>query len=413
MVSDNSPQKRSIDRRLFIGTVGAGVGGGMLAGCLFNGSNGEDGGDDQLLIGGVQPYTGPFAEVAQEFELGFEFALDRINDDGGVLDRELAFEGVDSELNPSEAVSIATQFVERDDAVALTGPVSSDVGIRVAETAEDLEVPLVFNQVGSHAAIDNESRYTYRLGLLPAPTTAEAISQFVEEREFGTVGAIIADYAYGRAFETALEEFVPDDIDVQMAVAPFQESDFVPYLRDMPADLDVLIATSHPAGSVDIFRQTRELDLDPSFVLGNSEAKPVWNTLGESVTEGWLSVHQPYPYSDRYAEIGQEYADETDEYFGILASLGYVAAELIASAIEAAGEPDPVAISDEIRSGELDSLFAEPVQYTEWGELDQKRQVLSGFETGSPEYYPDGEFHLEEEFVSDPLDGFDPGEYDL
>lgn len=397
------------DRRRFLELTGASIGTTAVAGCL----GGDDDNDDQLLIGGLQPYTGPFSEVAQEFENGFEFALSEINEAGGVLGQELAFEGVDTEASSGEAVSIGTRMIERDGAVALTGPVSSDVGIQVANLAEEQEVPVVFNQVGSHAAIGRESRFSYRLGLLPAPTTAIAQAQFIEANDFDTVRAIIADYAYGRAFETAIEEEFPADIDVDTVVAPFGEDDFVPYLRDMPEDLDVLIATSHPAGAMSIFRQQRELNIDPEYVLGNSEANPVWNVLGEDVTEGWLSVHQPYPYSNQYGATAEAYSEETGDYFGILASLGYVAAELIASAIEEAGEPDPVAISDAIRESELDTLFAEPIQYTESGELQGKRQVLSSFETGPPDHHSDGEFHLEEEFLTEPLDGFDPSDYDL
>ncbi|WP_418279840.1 ABC transporter substrate-binding protein [Halorubrum sp. DTA98] len=398
----------TVDRRRFLELTGGSVGAAALAGCL-----GGDDEEDEILVGGLQPYTGPFSEVAQEFENGFEFALSGINADGGVLGRELVFDGVDTETSSGEAVSIGTQMIERDGAVALTGPISSDVGIQIANLAEEQEVPVVFNQVGSHAAIDRESRFSYRLGLLPAPTTAAAQAQFIEANEFDTVRAIIADYAYGRAFETAIESEFPDDIDMDTVVAPFGEDDFVPYLRDMPDDLDVLIATSHPAGAMSIFRQQRELDVDPEYVLGNSEANPVWNVLGEDVTEGWLSVHQPYPYSSEYRTVAEEFSEETGDYFGILASLGYVAAELIATAIEDAGEADPVAVSEAIRGAELESLFAEPVQYTEWGELQGKRQVLSSFETGAPDHHADGEFHLEEAFVSEPLDGFDPNDYDL
>ncbi len=397
----------AVDRRRFLELTGGSIGTAALAGCL-----GDDEGDE-ITVGGLQPYTGPFSEVAQEFEDGFEFALSRINADGGVLGRDLVFDSVDTETSSGEAVSIGTQMIERDGVIALTGPISSDVGIQVANLAEEQEVPVVFNQVGSHAAITRESRYSFRLGLLPAPTTATAQAQFIEANDFDSVRAIIADYAYGRAFETAIEREFPDDIDMDTVVAPFGEDDFVPYLRDMPDDLDVLIATSHPAGAMSIFRQQRELDVDPEYVIGNSEANPVWNVLGEDATEGWLSVHQPYPYSDTYGTTAEEYSSDTDGYFGILASLGYVAAELIATAIEDAGEADPVAVADAIRGAELDSLFSEPVQYTEWGELQGKRQVLSSFETGAPDHYPDGEFHLEEEFVSEPLDGFDPNEYDL
>lgn len=398
-----------VQRRRFLSLTGAGVGASALAGCLIGGG----GDDDELLIGGVHPYTGGFALVAQEFERGFEFGLEEVNDDGGMLDRDLVHDGVDTEMNASEAVTAATQFIERDDAIALTGPVSSDVGIRIADVAEEHEVPVVFNQVGSHAAISRDSRYTYRLGLLPAPTLAQAIANFIDGQELTTVRAIVADYEYGRAFETAMERVFPDDLDFELAVAPFMESDFTAYLRDFPDEFDALIATSHPTGAYSIFRQQQELDIETEYTLGVSEAKPAWDALGEAATDGYLATHQPYPYTDDYDEIGQRYHESTGEEFGVLASLGYVAAQLIATAIEDAGEADPVAVADAMGTVELDTLFAEPIRYTEWGELDRKRVVFSGFETGTPDYYPDGEYRLQEEFLSDELSGFDSDEWDI
>lgn len=410
-----------LNRRRFIKSTSAGVVVGAMAGCLGDDDadddddTGDDGtadgepDEDDLVIGGVQPYSGPFAEVATEFEAGFEMALEEVNADGGVLGgRELSFQGVDSETDASEGATIATEFIEQDDAIALTGPVSTDVGLQVSAVAEDFGVPVVFNQVGSHEVTTTDSRYTYRMGLLPAPTTAMSMVEFVEERDFDTVSAIIADYGYGHAFQEALEAEVPDHIELDLQVAPFMEDDFAPYLRDIPEDVDVLIATSHPPGAVSIFQTVQELDLDPEFVMGVSEEKPIWTALGESATDGWVNVTQPFPFSDAYEAVGEEFVADTGEHFGVLAALGYTAGSMIAAAVEDAGEADPAAVSDAIRASNHDSLFAEPLQYTEWGELDQVRQVFTTFAEGGPDWNSDNDWHLEEEFVTEPRDGFDP-----
>ena len=413
----------AVARRPLLKATATGVGVAGLAGCLGDDDDDADDGDDtqpaddgddaddtepveEVHVGGVMPYTGPFVEVAQEFEAGLLFAFDEYNGSADA-EYELTFDGVDSETDPSEAVTIATQMIEQDDVSILTGPVSSDVGIAVNETAETNEVPLVFSMVGDGGAITVDSRHTFRLGLLPAPTTAESIVQFIEDRDLQTVRAIIADYAYGQAFREALDEYLPDDLDYEYEVAPFGEDDFSTYLRDMPDDLDVLIGTSHPPGANSIHREALELELNPEYVLGNSEANPNWTALGEDLTEGYLSIHQPYPYSDQYAEVAEAYGEETGDHFGVLASLGYSAGQLMVSAVEEAGGGDRAAIAEAIREGEVETLFYEPIQYTERGELHNKRQVFSAFEVGAPDYYPDGDFTLVEEFLTDPIEGFD------
>lgn len=408
MYTDRGSRRR-IARRSFLKTTGGTAGIGLLAGCL----GGESGGDS-ITIGGLQPYSGQFASYSEPYENGLQFAIDEINADGGVLDRDLAFEGVDTESEPGEAVSIATQLVQEDGAVALVGPVSSDVGITAADTAEDLEVPLFLHTSGTHAVLDKDSRYTYRVGLLPAPTCAQAQAELIEERGYETVGAIIADYAWGRAFEAGLEEFFPDNIDLQMAVAPAGENDFTPYLRNLPGDLEAMFGTGHPPGMNDMYSQMTELGIQPElFTAAVDPPELNYNALGDTATQSFTHIHQPDPYSQEYQEVAQRFYDETGGFFGTTQALGYVTGQLIAEGIRQADSDDPVEISDTIRGIEFETLFAEPIQYTEWGELDQQVQIFSQFESESPEYYPDGEFRLTETYRTDLLDAYDPEELPL
>lgn len=409
MTHCNRQNRNGVGRRTFLKATSGAAGIGFLSGCLGGDSDGN-----AIVIGGLQPYSGTFASYAEPYENGLQFAIDQINNDGGVLDRNLSFEGVDTETEPGEAVSIATQLVEQDGAVALVGPVSSDVGITAADTAEDLEVPLFLHTSGTHAALDKDSRYTYRVGLLPAPTCARAQAELIEEEGYETVGAIIADYAWGRAFEAGIEEFFPGDIDLQMAVAPADENDFTPYLRDLPTDLDVMLGTGHPPGLNDMYSQMLELGIQPDLFTAAVDPPEVnFNALGEDVTQSFAHIHQPDVYSNEYQEVAQAFYDETGGFFGTTQAVGYVTAQLIAEGIQQAGSDDPVEISDAVRETEFDTIFAEPIQYTEWGELDQQVQTFSQFETEAPEYYPDGAFRLTETYRTDPLDPYDPEELPL
>lgn len=434
MASGDTNRSNQADRRTFLKLTGATVVAGSLAGCGGNGGNGGDGGDgdsggdsggdgngatagdsggdgsgEDIVIGGLQPYTGPYAQTTQEFVDGFNFRLDEINADGGVLGRDLVFEDRDTQLDPAEASTIATELIEADDAVALTGPISSDIGLTVGPIAEQNQVPHVPQFVGSSEFLTRDSRYNFRMGLAPAPTNARAVSQFIQDQGFESVGAIIADYSYGRAWEQSINAIFPDGIDVHMEVAPFGESSFTTYLRSMPEDLDLLISASHPPGVFTIYNQLQGLDnVNPEYVIGRSDAKLSANALGESVTQGFLAQTQPDPFADQYAEVGQRFYEQTEGWFGSLNAVGYVVADLFATAIEDAGEANPTAIADSIRSIELDTLFASPIEYTEWGELQNLVQLMVGFESGSPEYYPDGSVDLTEEFRSEPLPAYDP-----
>lgn len=380
----------------------------LLAGCLGGGSG------NALTVGGLQPYSGAFADFASDYENGINYAFEEANNDGGVLGQDIEFQGRDTETNPSEAASVARRLVERDDAVAIAGPVSSDVAITASETLEEMEVPLFLHAAGDHEILTKESRYTYRVGHLPAPSVIQAQADIVEEEGYETIGAIVGDYAWGRAVETCLEEFFPDGVDLTIEAAPFSESEFTPYLRELPDDVEFIVGSGHPPGVHNMFTQARSIGLEPDlFTAGLQNPSASYDAIGEDITEGFAFFHQPDQTKERYMNVANQFYEDTGNYFGTTTALGYVTGELIVEGIREADSDDPVDVSDAIRNIELETLFAEPLQYTEWGELDQQRQIYSGFETGSPDYYPDGEFQLTEYARSSVLDPYDPDELSL
>lgn len=405
---DSANPTSSQNRRQFLATAAVGSGVGVLSGCL--GGNGGD----EIVIGGLQPYSGPFAEFAARFSPAVEFALEEINEDGGVLGRDLVHESVDTESNPSEAATIASRLVERDGAVALVGPVSSDVAITVSSTVEELEVPVFLHAAGDHEILTTDDRYTFRVGHLPAPPTIQTQAEIVEERGFDSIGAIVGDYAWGHAVQAAIEEYFPDGSDVDVQVAPMEESDFTPYLRDFPDDLEFMIGSGHPVGVHNMYNQMYELGMEPElFTAGLQEPNASFDAVGEQIADSFAFFHQPDVQSEAYAEIGQRYYEDVGEHFGPTEALGYTTAQLIAAGIEEADSDDPTDISDAMRTIEFDHLFPTPIEYTEWGELDNQVQTYSGFELGAPDYYPDGEFSLVEVHQSEPLAPFNPDETDI
>ena len=398
---------RALDRRSVLRAGGAGLAATTLAGCLGGGD------DDTLTIGALQPLSGGFAAWGQAHEAGLEFAVEELNENGGVLGREVEVETTDTGSDAGEADTVFRQFVERDGALAITGPVSSDVGLRTRRTAEELEVPLVLHMAGSHTILPKDTRYTFRMGSQPAVTDVLPQIELIEERGYDTVGAIIGDYEWGNTLEASLEALIPDGVELETETAPVGEDDFIPFLIDFPDDLDMLIATGHPPGSIAIDNQAREVGLDPEITTGAGLPPGVLENGLNDPTAGFLHLHSSDPYGEAFREVAERFADATGDRFDTHEAYGYVTGMLIAEAAETAGEADSVAVADAIRDVEFDTLFPDPIRYTEWGEIDGFRHTLSAFEADAPDHYPDGDWRLVEEYRSSPLDGFDPDEYDF
>lgn len=407
-MSDETRLGGSVRRRAFLRASGA-AGATAVAGCLGS----SDDGDDTVTIGALQPLSGPFTAWGQAHQAGLEFAVEELNEDGGILGHEVVIESTDTGSDAGEADTQFRRFVESEDAIAVTGPVSSDVGLRTRRTAEELAVPLVLHMAGSHRILPKETRYAFRMGSQPAMTDIRPQVEIVEERGYEKVGAILADYEWGHSMAASIETAFPDDVDVHTAMAPVGEDDFTPFIRDMPEDIDMMIATGHPPGSISIHAQTLELAHDPDLTTGAGFPPAVIHSgLGEQA-QSFNHLHVSDPTDEQFQDVAQRFADARDGRFDTHEAYGYVTAKLVAQAAENADSTDPEAVADAIRTIEFDTVFANPIKYTEWGELDDLVHILSSVEAGAPEYADEGEWHLAETFRSSPIPGFDPDEFDL
>lgn len=420
----SSGENRPIQRRSLLKLTGSTIAVGTFAGCLGDDDDDDDDIDpddtddvdddvdeDPITIAGLQPYSGPFALYGDMHTAGVEFAIEEINQDGGVLGRQLEHQAVDTGSDPGEALTIFTGMVEDHDPVSIVGPVSSDVVLNVVPDAEDLEIPLFIHAGGDPREITRESRFTFRTANLPAPVWAQSFAQLIEEEGYDSAGAIIADYAWGRAMEASLEYYLEDEIDLHMEVASFGEEDFTPYLIDFPEDVELLIGSGHPPGVHPIFSQALELGMEPElYVAAIAPTTASIGALGESVTQNFSTGTQPDMFSDEFIETAERFHDATGEQFDSSSATGYATVQMIAEAIEEADSADSSDVGEMIRTQEFDTLFAEPMQYTEYGEPDQQVHILSGYEMGDTPYPPETEIRPTEVFRSEPLPARDPDE---
>lgn len=135
--------KGVMDRRRFLKTVGA-TGLGAAAGCL-----GLGGGGGAITLGQPAAQTGQWDFLQPGVSKATDVALQRINDEGGPLGRELELERQDTAVSPDQARTVVTQLTENQDAVALLGLFSSELE-PLYEFLQDEETPIVTPWPGSN-----------------------------------------------------------------------------------------------------------------------------------------------------------------------------------------------------------------------------------------------------------------------
>lgn len=430
-------QQDSVRRRRIIKSAALGVGGTLLAGCTGSGDgggggDGSDGGDggggtessggstgtpggssEPITIGGLLQLSGIYAEYGKPFRDGMQFAIQQINDDGGIMGRQLQMVSADNGDDPKTAVSNFLKFIDQNDIVAAAGPAGVQVDTQVAKTAEEQQIPVYF--LAANYPIytkGQDSRYVFNPGLVSIKNWIHPQGSWAKQEGLKKVGVIYQNELFKGLVGWAIDHYFPDDIELHERTAPPNATDYTSYLRQMPKDLDFFVGTGHPAHVYDIYTNMYQLGFDPKvFAGGINPMQASYESIPDSIDRSFAPFSVIDMTTDKYAQVASAFADSTGDYFDSTTAQGWTCVKLIAESIKQAGSADPTDIADQTRDGTFDLLNAAPIQFQPWGALDQWQEVFYKFHPGSsPDFYPDAEFTLEAWYTSEKLPGMTPSE---
>jgi len=368
---------------------------------------------EPIKIGLLTSFTGPFTPWGVQVRDGMLLASDEINAAGGVDGRMIEIVQADDQ-NDADAASEAVERLVEDGVVAIGGIISSGVGVPIAALAEELQVPLFLVKSGSDAALTRDSRFTFRTCLPAAPMDAGPVLQYAEEQGMTKVGAIIADYAWGQAMKSALENtFAGSDIEIQIEVAPVPpDTDFNPYLRAL-ADFgsELIVSTGHPPGA----NQITVLSQDYVDVPVTGSWTPFSLAVG-NIAEAAIGRYADFACADY---LGSEYQDMAPRYLAMSdntfmsddAVAGHGIVTMVADAVGAVGD-EGAAIAEYLHGQTYDlDGYAHEMSWTEWGELAASRPMLYLVNEGPPPAGVSEEsgWWLDLLVHSDALEPYEPG----
>lgn len=368
---------------------------------------------EPIKIGLLTSFTGPFTPWGVQVRDGMLLAAAEINAAGGVDGRMIEIVQGDDQ-NDADAASEAFERQVEDGVVAIGGIISSGVGAPMAALAEELQVPLFLVKSGTDAALTRDSRYTFRTCLPAAPMDAGPVLQYAEEQNVTKVGAIVADYAWGQAMKSALENtFAGSSVELQIEVAPVPpDTDFNPYLRSL-ADFgsELIVSTGHPPGA----NQITVLSQDYLDVPVTGSWTPFSLSVGAQA-EAAIGRYADFACADylgsEYADLAQRYLAMSDNTFmSDDAVAGHGIVTMVADAVGAVGD-DPAAIAEYLHGQSFDlEGYSHEMRWTEWGELAASQPVLYLVTEGPPPAGVSDEegWWLEVLVYSDPLVPYEPG----
>jgi branched-chain amino acid transport system substrate-binding protein len=377
--------------------VAAVVGGLLVTAALsgasaFAGSSGNAATASPIKLGAITPLTGPFAPWGIQARAGMVLAINEINRSGGVKvkgnGRQLNLVVADDQsTNANAAIDGFRRLTDQEHVVAIGGLIGSNIALATARLAEQAHVPMFLIKAGANEILTQSSRYTFRTCLPAAAEVAVPILQLAQQRKLKSVGAIIADYAWGQSIKGALEDAfkTAPDIKLSIQVAPLTATNFTPYLRAL-GDVSLIIATGDPPGAGTILAQAQQLGLKAPVAGAYSPYLVTAKAAGSVAYGRWSDFKCMATATKAYKDLAKRYLRvfPQNEFFEDDALAGYAYVKIVAEAIRNVGDnPEQIAAYVHGHTFNIPG-YAWPLKWTAWGEMEGVRVQFAVLTKGPP-----------------------------
>jgi len=160
--------------------------------------------DAEVVLGCSNSFSGPLAfSGEQATKFGVDLYVKAVNDDGGVLGRNVRTVYYDDGYRPQEAVANTKKLVEQDGVFAIIAPQGTPPVVATLEYLEENKVPLLFPFQGS--PITRARRYVFSGMTLYDRQSRMMIDYLVGQRKYSKLAALYQDDEYGKSFLAAFE----------------------------------------------------------------------------------------------------------------------------------------------------------------------------------------------------------------
>jgi branched-chain amino acid transport system substrate-binding protein len=340
-----------------------------------------------IKLGVLTSLTGNFAPWGIQFRAGAALAVNEINRKGGVNGRLLNLAVADDQSIPNGGIDGFRKLTQQDKVVSVGGVVGSNVGLATGRLAEQAQVPLFLLRAGDDTILTLQSRYTFRTCLPPAQEDGPPILEIAQQRNVKSVGAIVADYAWGQAFKRSLQNTFEgaSGIKLNVQVAPLPTTDFTPYLRAL-GNVGMIVATGHPPGGGAILAQAGQLGMKAPVIGAYSPFSLTAKAAGSSAYGRWADFKCMNVASKAYRALAKRYLTTFPQngFFEDEAMQGYVYVKILAEAVGKAGT-DPKKIAAYVHAHTFNIPgYAFPLKWTAWGELVGPTPFLTVLTKGPP-----------------------------
>jgi len=359
---------------------------------------------DTIILGSAISLTGKYSTNGIHAQNGYELAVKRINETGGVMvggkSYKLKVVYYDDESTPARGAQLAERLIQQDGVKFMLGPYSSGLTKAIAPVTEKYKIPMVEAEGASRSLFTQGYKYLFAV----LSTSEQYLASSLELAGQVAVknGKKASDVRIAMAFEND-----PFSQDVRAGVMDDAKrlgmkiviDDKLPRdLSDMSATLtkvkalkpDLLVISGHSKGAATAARQLQELRIQtPIVAMTHCEAAQVTAKF-EGASEGLLC---PTQWAESLSYSGEAFGSAGDydklfksTYSGYK-SVPYQAAQASAAvlvwkdALERANSFDTLKVRDALSATNMKTFYG-GIKFSAAGNNTAKPMVLRQIQGG-------------------------------
>ncbi len=362
---------------------------------------------EDITLGSAISLTGKYATNGIHAKNGYEFAIKKIGEAGGVKmgDKCYNFKVIyyDDESKGDRGATLAERLINQDKVQYMLGPYSSGLTKAIAPVTEKYKIPMVEAEGASRSLFNKGYKYLFAVLSTSEQYLASAIALAAEKaKESGKspssvkvavavendpfsldIRAGVLEDAKKFGMKAVIDEKLPRDLSDMSAILTK-----VKLLKP-----DVLVVSGHSKGAATAVRQISEQNISvPMVAMTHCEAADVTGKFGAAANDILCSTQwaESLSYEDEifgsaanyekeFKATYPEYADKKVPYQTAQAS---AAVYVFKDAFERAGSLDKEAVRDAIAATDL-STFYGSIRFSEAGNNIAKPMVLRQIQDGS------------------------------
>ncbi|HEY5858651.1 MAG TPA: ABC transporter substrate-binding protein [Actinomycetota bacterium] len=338
----------------------------VAAACSTSDDTGDEGGDtgatgatgapsgDPIVIGFPADLTTDWAYYDSPMDEGAQFAVDQINDAGGVLGRPLELKTVDMRNDVAEAAKVTQQLID-DGAVYLVGTVGDGI-LAEGQVACATGVPISTGLGTAPTLVGDMGECAYQL-VMSDNIQAAVLAEYALDEGYENayvLGSNEIPYTrdlpifFSDAFENGGGTVVGTD---QYKLGAGDYSAVVTKIDQADPEPDVIFTPMYIPDSVVFLRQLRQAGITTPVLSTDGNADAALLDAGAKAIDG-LTFSNSVCTAEGDPNVQAFYDDYNaangEDPSSYVAVIGYDEVNIVAQAIEAAGSTDPAAIQEEL-----------------------------------------------------------------